>query len=224
MTQGGGKELGFHPRKNIPQSPVRVLTDALEMHTGPPSSAWYSLSYLVLKKSSTALLLFDGFIFYATITTIYFHTWKHIHIAKETLQRSEADLSGCSLRSRRISPDCTSYNTENQGMVITGHSIFLANLCMLLISALPSRVFKSWRQVNRSEWTEESALNFKGLKCAVRSISLGPGSPLLCHRFPAWISQKPVVLTQDPPNWSLEFLLLFWKHQSPESSPTRCFA
>lgn len=171
--------------------------------------------------------------FYSLVITwcIYFLRYHHYNLfshleAHSHCKRNPAKKWSGSvwLRSGRIPPDRTSYNAENQGMVITGRSIFLANLCMLLISALPSTVFKSRRQVNRSEWIEESALNFKGLKCAVRSISLGPSSPLLCHRFPACISQKPVILTQDPANLSLEFLLLPWKHQSPKSSPTRCLA
>lgn len=222
MSQGGGKELSFHPCRNITQSPVGFLADALETHIGPPSSAWYSWSYLALKNISMALLLLGGFIFYTTVTTIYFHAWKHTHITKEILRRSEAHLSSCCLWSGRIPPDCISYNTENQGMVITGHSVHLANLCMLLISTLPSVVFNSRRQVNRSEWLEESALNFKCLKRAVRSTGLGPSGPLLYHRFPAYISPKPVVLTQDPVHSSLEFLLLPRKHQSPKSSPTGC--
>lgn len=223
MSQGGEKALSFHPRRNITQSPVGFLADALEMHIGPPSSPWYSLSYLALKNISTALLLLVFFtsIFYTTVTIIYL---EHTHTTKEILQRSEAELPSCSLWSGRIPPYCISYNTENQGMVITGHSVHLANLCMLLISALPSVVFKSQRQVNRSEWLEESALNFKRLKCAVRSIGLGPSSPLLCHRFPAYISPNTVVLTQDPVHSSLEFLFPPWKHQSPKSSPSGCLA
>lgn len=145
MSQGGGKEFNFHSHRNIIQSPVGFLADALETHSRPPSSTWYSLSCLVLKNICMALLLLSVFIFYTIIHIISVLTWKHMQVTNETLRRSRADLSSCSIWSWCIPPDCVSYNTKNQGMIITGHCIQLANLRTLLISTLPSVVFKSQR-------------------------------------------------------------------------------
>lgn len=149
MSQGGRRDLIPIRSEALPSHQLHCLhgflADALEMHIEPFSSMRYCLSCLVLKHISTALLSFGVFSFHTTITIIYFHTLKHTHITKGNLQRSEAHLSSCSLWSGHIPPSCVSYNAENQGTVIMGHSVNLANLCMLLISALPSAVFKSQR-------------------------------------------------------------------------------
>lgn len=178
-----------------------------------PSSTWCSLSYLVLHNVSILLLsILDVFMFYTTIIMIYFHTCQDTHITKETLQRSKGNLPSCSLRSWHIPPTCISYNTENQGMVTMGYSIHLANLCTLLISTGQ----QSW--VAGTQCSE-----FQYLNCAVSNTGLGPSGPLVCQSFPAYISPKPVVLTQDPIPSSLEFLLLPWKSLSSQIFTNRTF-
>lgn len=77
-----------------------------------------------------SLPILDAFIIYTTIIIIYFHTWKHTHITKETVQRRKGNLLSWKLSH----PSQLHLLQSREGMVTMGHSIHLANLCMLLIS------------------------------------------------------------------------------------------